>query len=226
MILPKSTPVKVAEVANQPVLSAEPIDRSKVTKKVRFAGWVALFNGWSVGLCAVLSLPFAFFSAEVLFVFIGLSVVAFNEFRGRRRVLSFDPSGARLLGWNQIGLLGVILVHCLWSIWVGLTKPVELPAELWQIPQAAEILGSPHEFQSLYRVLAVVVYVSCILASLLVQGLNAYYYFSRRKYVASLADAIGRAEEPSAGMPLDRPGQERQKAVVDRNHGLLPARHS
>ena len=39
----------------------------------------------------------------------GLSLVTYNEFQGRRRLLSFDQSGPRLLGWNQIGFLALIL---------------------------------------------------------------------------------------------------------------------
>ena len=47
---------------------------------------------------------------------LGLSIVAYNEFRGRKRLLNFDPSAATMLGWNQLGLLAMIVVYCLWML--------------------------------------------------------------------------------------------------------------
>jgi hypothetical protein len=50
-------------------------------KGIRRAAGVAAFNGWAIGLFAAVSAPFALFSLAGLFVTIGLSVVAYNEFR-------------------------------------------------------------------------------------------------------------------------------------------------
>src|SRR5215213_3722002 len=91
-------------------------DRSRVIRK---AARVANFNGWTTALIAALSAPFSLFSPVGLALTVGLAVVAFNEFRGRKRLLNFDPSGATLLGWNQAGFLAMIVAYCLWSMFTG-----------------------------------------------------------------------------------------------------------
>src|SRR5262245_39628491 len=80
--------------------------------KIRKASRVAAFNGWSTAIIAALSLPFAFSSLVSLLVTGALSVVAFIEFHGRRRLLNFDPAAATILGWNQLGLLAMICAYC------------------------------------------------------------------------------------------------------------------
>ena len=90
-------------------------DRSKVIRK---AARVAAFNGWTTAAIAALSAMFLLFdrSGWAIAMTLGLSIVAYNEFRGRKRLLNFDPSAATLLGWNQLGLLAMIVVYCLWSL--------------------------------------------------------------------------------------------------------------
>ena len=44
-------------------------------------------------------------------------------------------------------------------------------------------LGSLDEFDYLYKVLVVAVYGTVIVLSAIFQGLNAFYYFTRRKHV-------------------------------------------
>src|SRR5262245_5723658 len=88
---------------------------------VRKAVRVASFNAWVTGIIAALSLPFAIFSLSGFLVAAGLCAVAYNEFRGRRRLLEFDPSAASLLAWNQVGFLTLIVVYCVWSMYSGLT---------------------------------------------------------------------------------------------------------
>ena len=99
-------------------------------KKVRAAARVAAFNGWTIGVIAALSSPLALFSVAGLVMAAGFTIIAYLEFRGRRRLLQYDPSAATLLGWNQIGLLTLIVVYCLWQLWAGLSGPSPLAAEL------------------------------------------------------------------------------------------------
>src|SRR5690348_9835129 len=77
-------------------------DRAKMIRKT---ARVAAFNGWTTAIIAALSVPFSLMSASGLALTAVLAVVAFNEFRGRKRLLNFDPRGATLLGWNQVGFL-------------------------------------------------------------------------------------------------------------------------
>src|SRR5688500_6424014 len=79
------------------------------SKSIRKAARVAGCNGWATAIVAALSAPFALFSLSGALVFVAMSVVAYNEFRGRKRLLQFDQRAAAFLGWNQIGLLAIIV---------------------------------------------------------------------------------------------------------------------
>jgi hypothetical protein len=153
--------------------------------KVRAAARVAAFNGWTMGIVAALSAPFAFFSVAGLVMAAGFAVIAYIEFRGRRRLLQYDPSAAALLGWNQIGLLTLILAYCLWQLWTGLSGPSPLAAELQSQPELEAALGSLDEVDSLYRSVVIAFYGLVIALSVVVQGLNAVYYFTRRPHVVA-----------------------------------------
>ena len=154
-------------------------------KKLRSAARVAAFNAWTLAILAVLSLPFALFSIEGMLMTVGLSVTSYIEFRGRRRLRQFRPSAATLLGWNQVGLLTLVLVYCLWQLWVGLSGPSQLTAELQAQPELGEALGSLDDVESLYRGVVVTFYGAIIALSLVFQGSNAFYHFSRRKHVVA-----------------------------------------
>ena len=105
------------------------------SKKIRKAAGVAAFNGWMTGFFAVTSAPFAPFSVAGFIVTVGLGIVAYNEFQGRKRLLRFDASAARLLGWNQVGFLTMIIVYCLWMMFSGLTGEGPFAAELEAKPE-------------------------------------------------------------------------------------------
>jgi len=122
-------------VATMEELSAGPLSRehhqelalaNSRAKKVRRAAGVAAFNGWSIGIVAALSVPFALFSISGFLVTLGLAIIAANEFRGRRGLLRFDPAATALLGWNQIGLISLIVCNlpceCRFSVFYWFTR--------------------------------------------------------------------------------------------------------
>jgi hypothetical protein len=143
-------------------------------KKIFGAAKIAAFNGWIIGGLAAVALLFAPFSMTAFFMGVGMAVVAWNEFHGRKLLREFDPQGARLLGRNQLGFVGLVSAYCLWSIYRTLTQPIA------GLDQLDAIAGSVSD---LVTNLTVTVYVVVMLASLLVQGLNARYYFARTKMV-------------------------------------------
>jgi hypothetical protein len=156
-----------------------------ITKAAR----VATFNGWATAVVAVLSAPFALFSISGALVFIGLSVVAYNELRGRNRLVQFDRSAAMSLGWNQLALLAIIVVYCLWAIQSNLNEAKAVTAELGAYSDLESVLGSPEQIESLARKIVFLFYGAVIAASVVFQGLTALYYFSRRKHIdAYIAD--------------------------------------
>lgn len=155
-------------------LRAEPIRR---------AGRVATFNAWTTAILATLSAPFALFSPAGAAVFAALALVAWNEFRGRRRLLTYDPAGPTILGWNQLGLLAVITLYCVWALYSNLWGANSVTAQLESHPEITAAIGSTERLDSLVRVVVVALYGSVIALSILFQGATATYYFTRRKYV-------------------------------------------
>ena len=166
---------------------------------IRRAVRVATFNAWTTGILAVLSAPFALFSLAGFLVFAALAVVAWNEFRGRRRLLEYDPAGATILGWNQLGLLAMITVYCVWALYSNLWGSGSIEAQLRANPQLGPTINSIEGFDDLYRTIVVVLYGSVIVLSAIFQGANALYYFSRRKYVEAYVH-----ETPAWVMDLQR----------------------
>ena len=179
----------VATVTTEPDGPLTQSHRDEVTsaqdraRKIHKAAALAGFNGWTTGIIAICSAPFALFSLAGLVVTVGLSFVTYNEFRGRRQLLRFERNAATFLGWNQIGFLVLIVGYCLWMLFVGLTADAPFAAEMKANPQLIAALGSDVEFDQLYRLLVVAVYGAVIGLSAVFQGLNALYYFTREKYV-------------------------------------------
>jgi hypothetical protein len=152
-----------------PGQQAELAAANERAQKILKAGRVATFNGWTIGTFGVLSVLLGLGSLTALVVGAGLLVVAWNELRGRNMVRRFDPAGARLLGRNQLGLMGLIIAYCLWSIYGTLHHPSETIRELEQVT------GGPGSVTHLVAW----GYAAVIVLSMLLQGFNARYYFAR-----------------------------------------------
>ena len=151
---------------------------------------------------SVLCLPFALFSVTALVMCLALAVVAYNEFRGRKLLDGFEPSGPRTLGWNQLLLMGVLIGYSVWNIYLAETGPSPYAEQVEATPELGSMLGS---IDDLYKTVTLTVYGSLIAASLIFQGLNALYYFSRQKHLQSFLDAPGRsARRRRASAPRTR----------------------
>ena len=168
-------------------------EASQRARKVMGAARVAAFNGWTIGSIAAVSVLFGLFSRTALVMGLAMGFVAWNEFRGRALLRAFDPAGARLLGKNQVGLLVVIVVYCLWSIYITTTG---------ENPEMAEIEAMIGDISDLVTELTVMVYGAVIGLSVLFQGLNARYYFSRqrliREYLQQTPDWVVKLQRSSS----------------------------
>jgi hypothetical protein len=155
-------------------------------KSIRKAARVAAFNGWSSAAIAALSAPFSLFSSVGLVLTVGIAFVAFNEFRGRKRLLNFDPSGARLLGWNQLALLAMIVGYCAWMMRVGIGDlgAGALSSELKGLAELDSGLASMVDsYQPMIQQAVRGFYFVVIALSVIFQGGTALYYFTRRRLV-------------------------------------------
>jgi len=157
-------------------------DRAKAIRK---AARVAGFNGWTTAAAAAFSAMFLVFdrSPVAIAITIGLAIITFNEFRGRKRLLSFDPSAATMLGWNQLGLLAMIVVYCLWSLLGTAGQADAVRAELKSYSDLDAALGTTGGFEGMVKTISYAFYGGVIALSVLFQGGNALYYFTRRRHV-------------------------------------------
>jgi len=192
-------------------------------KKLRSAGGVAMFNGIAIAifgglslLCGLGELAIDGFDISKLdwwsFIMgIGLGLIAWNEFRGRRRLRQFDPRAPRGLGWNQLALLGLIVAYSAWMLAVALLGPNPYAEIMRQEPLAADMLGN---IGDLYTKMSIAVYGALILGSLLFQGINALYYFTRaellRSYLAETPAWVVELQRCQAGGVLPVHGAVRQ----------------
>lgn len=154
-------------------------------RKLRKAAGVAAFNGWTIGVFAGLGLLITVVSSACggidftgLVMTVGLSLVAWTEFKGRKLLLRFDLRAPRLLGLNQVCLLVLILGYCAWMIGNACLGPNLYDEMIKREPMVRETLGS---LGDMYVKLSVLVYACVAVATLAFQGLNALYYFSRAK---------------------------------------------
>jgi hypothetical protein len=152
-------------------------------KPIHKAARMAAFNGWATAIVAACAAPFALHDLVGLLLTVCFAVVAFNELRGRRRLLEFDPEAARLLGYNQLGLMALIVAYCAWMLYTGLTTASPFSAEWAATPELEALLGSDGNLDELYRQIVVLLYGTVILLTVIFQGLNAWYYFTRRRHV-------------------------------------------
>jgi hypothetical protein len=144
-------------------------------KKIIAATKVATFNTWTIGAFAIISLLFAFSSLTALIMGLGLGWIAWNEFKGKTRLLTFDPTAPAFLGNNQLALMSLIVIYALVSIYRTLTEPIP------QLAEIEEVLGPVGD---IFTSITVYVYVAVIVLTVIFQGLNARYYFARKRMLA------------------------------------------
>lgn len=153
-------------------------------RPIRSTARVAAFNAWSSAVIAALSVPFSIGSPVGMALTVGIAIVAFNEFRGRKKLLNFEPAGASLLGWNQLGLLAMITVYCLWMMNTSLAEGSSLSAEIKGLAELdSSLAGTMDSLQPMIRQAVRGFYLGVIVISTLFQGGTALYYFSRRRLI-------------------------------------------
>jgi hypothetical protein len=82
----------------------------------------------------------------------------------------------------------MIVVYCLWMMFAGIGDvTAEFQAQLDAVqqsqPDVANPFGSAAGLEAIVSFIVFAVYGTVIVLSVVFQGLNAIYYFTRRKYV-------------------------------------------
>jgi hypothetical protein len=185
--LPAPTPPPItASEPLSPQQHQEWIQARQRGKKVRRAVRSARFQGWSIGIFAALTILFSLSDPPGLLLGIGMAVVAWMQFAGARRLAALDAPAARMLGWNQLALGGMLVLYALWKLMHAGDAP--LPPEVLAAGAGANLGPMLQSVQDLTRLIMVVVYATVALVAVVGQGWMAWYYFSRqshiRRYVA------------------------------------------
>lgn len=153
-------------------------------KRISRAVAVARFDGWSVAAFAALTLLFGFTSVSGIVMAAGLGLVAFLELRGAGKIRNLEPGAARALGFNQLGLGGLLVAYSVWQIVGQLTGTGEYAQLAASDPQLAQMLAP---VEDLTRMIILGVYGGLIVVSLVAQGGLAMFYFTRTKLIRDYA---------------------------------------
>jgi hypothetical protein len=173
-------------------------------RKLRKAASVAMFNGYTIGvfgglslLIAVCELAAGSFDWLAFVMGAGLSIIAWNEFRGRKLLQQFQARAAVLLSWNQVGLMVLIVAYAAWMLYQTATGNTELDQAIRQQGLAgSDIAGS---FSAAVKSMTELFYKLLIALTIIFQGYNAFYYFTRAKLLRSYV-----AETPAWVVELQR----------------------
>lgn len=144
----------------------KPVDRA--------ARW-ATMTLWTVGGFGILTVLWGLVSGGGgVVVGAALVAVAWNERRGRDRLRSLDPEGARILGWNQVVLGAVITAYLL---------AVIVRARTITDPSMQELEALVGLDPDLVADLTTLVYGATIVIVDVVQVFTARFHFARRAMV-------------------------------------------
>ena len=151
------------------------IQKKRLTRAIK----IASFNGSCTVIFAVIALIGGVFSTLSLVMGLALAALAWNELRGRNFLRQMHPLAPRVLGWNQLAFMGLLIAYSAWNIYFGLTGPSAYAAEIAAHPQLDTMFG----LTRLEKLITVSVYGTLIVATIICQGGCAWYYFSRSKYL-------------------------------------------
>jgi hypothetical protein len=175
-------------------------------RSLRRALWLAYMNGGTLLLCAFACAPFALFDAALLWPALVLGASGAAELRGARMLRDRDLRAPRWLATNQLVLLVLIAVYCVYGAARALQGSVadELsnaaPSAAEQLRDAMPAFDlSSDAIDRGYRALAVAFYAAVFAGCALYQGLCARYYRSRAAVLRAFVD-----ETPAWVMEVQR----------------------
>lgn len=145
-------------------------------KKLNRAMGFATYNTWSFAAIAAMSLLIAVFSPSSLIAVLCLAALAWNEHRGRRQLQQLDEKGPRTLGYNQLAFCALIAVYCIYQLFNAIFGSDPYAEQIAQTPELEQMLDPMRE---LIQVATIAAYSAVLVLGVGMQGLMAWYYFSR-----------------------------------------------
>ncbi|MEZ6317819.1 MAG: hypothetical protein R3B49_03550 [Phycisphaerales bacterium] len=159
-------------------------------KKLHRARRIAGTSGWTTLLLGVCALPFGLADAMTLALGVAFIAVGYHELALRPRLSQLDRGAPMTLAMNQVILGIIIIAYAVWQLIQGLSPTDPGPASALASdpafasdPQLAQLAGLSDTMERLTKMVNLGVYGGLIAGTLLVQGLTARYYASRRKHL-------------------------------------------
>jgi len=148
-------------------------------KRISRAVTVATLSGWSLAIFAGLTLLGAVFDSSALLLGAALACSACFELRGARELHRLNARGPRQLARNQLFLAAIITTYAGYHLVACLIGQSPLASSASD-PQVSQLLGS---FDDMARGISAAFYGVVGLVGLIVPGLTALYYGSRKKHI-------------------------------------------
>jgi hypothetical protein len=146
-------------------------------KKISRAIATAKFSGWTIGIfAAVTFLGGLAGSLSALILGAAMGAITYYELRGANEMKRLDRTAPKRLAMNQIVFALMLIAYAGYELMSTLREPINL-SSYGADPQVAA------QIQSMERPLAIIVYVSVMIAAILGPGLTAIYYYTRAKYI-------------------------------------------
>lgn len=142
-----------------------------------------MFNGFTIGIFAGLSLLIGLFSLTSLLIGIALAVVAYNEFAGAKLLRRLDLRAPRRLGFNQLGLCAALIIYAAWSIYSTFAGPSPYATALGDVGPDSPGAGLITSIEGLHTTITLMLYGGLIVGSMIFQGATAAYYFTRARHI-------------------------------------------
>lgn len=149
-------------------------------RKIRRTATIARTDGGITAFFAICCLLTPCLGWENIVLGIAFGAIAFNAFRGARRLSRFDPEAPAILVLNQAFLAMAIIAYALFELlWHMLGKPdPEMAQMLGELGQAGI---SSSDVDHLTHLLYGLLYGGLIVGTILAQGITALYYRARSK---------------------------------------------
>ena len=187
-IPPSTTPTVDTKGPLSPEQLGEVGEARQRVRRIAGAVGLARFNFRSFVVIAILSLPFVFFYPTTLVAVACLCWLAAVERRGGRMLKELEPNGGRVLAYNQISLLVLVVAYCGWQIArshssaTPFDEVLSSNLALTELEETGMLPGGTtglDDMNRLFRISVTIFYGAVMVLTALLQGGCAWYYYSR-----------------------------------------------
>lgn len=147
-------------------------------RRITRAAAFAAFTGWSLIVFAFITLIIAVFGDPMSYLLAAAMIVlAINEIRGAAQVRRLEPSGATLLGRNELALAAAIFAYGLWSAYTTSRGSPLTPSGDPSVDAMMQRMSNS------IRPLVITVYIGVGVLAGALEAFHAWYSFRRKPMI-------------------------------------------